>query len=250
MAEAEDAKEEARKLRDSMLSEEARNQLQILTGTQRAAVILLLVGEEQAADIISFMSPREVQALGANMVAVAELSQEAVNVVLDDFITTIKSQTNLGLGSDEYVRSVFKKALGEDKAATVLGRIMPTSSSKGLEILKWMDARSIGDMVIEEHPQVIAIILSVLEFDIAADVLKYIPEDTRAEVIQRIASLETIHPSAMAELERVMMKQFTSSSAKSSSFGGVKTAAKIMNFTKTDMESAIISGVTNLDEEY
>jgi len=249
MAEAEDAKEEARKLRDSMLSEEARNQLQILTGTQRAAVILLLVGEEQAADIISFMSPREVQALGANMVAVAELSQEAVNVVLDDFISTIKSQTNLGLGSDEYVRSVFKKALGEDKAATVLGRIIPTSSSKGLEILKWMDARSIGDMVIEEHPQVIAIILSVLEFDIAADVLKYIPEDIRAEVIQRIASLETIHPSAMAELERVMMKQFTSSSAKSSSFGGVKTAAKIMNFTKTDMESAIISGVTNLDEE-
>ena len=144
---------------------------------------------------------------------------------------------------------MFKKALGEDKAATVLGRIMPTSSSKGLEILKWMDARSIGDMVIEEHPQVIAIILSVLEFDIAADVLKYIPEDIRAEVIQRIASLETIHPSAMAELERVMMKQFTSSSAKSSSFGGVKTAAKIMNFTKTDMESAIISGVTNLDEE-
>ena len=149
MAEAEDAKEEARKLRDSMLSEEARNQLQILTGTQRAAVILLLVGEEQAADIISFMSPREVQALGANMVAVAELSQEAVNVVLDDFITTIKSQTNLGLGSAEYVRSVFKKALGEDKAATVLGRIMPTSSSKGLAIIKWKDARSIGDMVIE-----------------------------------------------------------------------------------------------------
>ena len=131
------------------------------------------------------------------------------------------------------MHAVFTKALGEDKAATVLGRIMPGSSSKGLDILRWMDARSIGEMVVEEHPQVIAIILSVLEYDIAADVLNFIPAEVRAEVIQRVASLETIHPSAMEELENVMREQFSSnSSAKSSSFGGIKTAAKIMNFTK------------------
>ena len=250
MADKAEAKKEEASVAESLMSEETRNELAVLTRSERAAVILLLLGEEQAADIISYMSPREVQALGANMVSVADLSQEAVNVVLDDFISTIKKQTNLGLGTADYVQAVFTKALGEDKAATVLGRIMPGSSSKGLDILRWMDARSIGEMVVEEHPQVIAIILSVLEYDIAADVLNFIPAEVRAEVIQRVASLETIHPSAMEELENVMREQFSSnSSAKSSSFGGIKTAAKIMNFTKSDMETAIISGVTGIDEE-
>jgi flagellar motor switch protein FliG len=250
MADKAEAKKEETSVAESLMSEETRNELAVLTRSERAAVILLLLGEEQAADIISFMSPREVQSLGANMVSVADLSQEAVNVVLDDFISTIKKQTSLGLGTADYVHAVFTKALGEDKAATVLGRIMPGSSSKGLDILRWMDARSIGEMVVEEHPQVIAIILSVLEYDIAADVLNFIPAEVRAEVIQRVASLETIHPSAMEELENVMREQFSSnSSAKSSSFGGIKTAAKIMNFTKSDMESSIISGVTGIDEE-
>ena len=250
MADKAEAKKEEASVAESLMSEETRNELAVLTRSERAAVILLLLGEEQAADIISYMSPREVQALGANMVSVAYLSQEAVNVVLDDFISTIKKQTNLGLGTADYVQAVFTKALGEDKAATVLGRIMPGSSSKGLDILRWMDARSIVEMVVEEHPQVIAIILSVLEYDIAADVLNFIPAEVRAEVIQRVASLETIHPSAMEELENVMREQFSSnSSAKSSSFGGIKTAAKIMNFTKSEMETAIISGVTGIDEE-
>lgn len=250
MADKAEAKKEEASVAESLMTEETRNELAVLTRSERAAVILLLLGEEQAADIISYMSPREVQALGANMVSVADLSQEAVNVVLDDFISTIKKQTNLGLGTADYVQAVFTKALGEDKAATVLGRIMPGSSSKGLDILRWMDARSIGEMVVEEHPQVIAIILSVLEYDIAADVLNFIPAEVRAEVIQRVASLETIHPSAMEELENVMREQFSSnSSAKSSSFGGIKTAAKIMNFTKSEMETAIISGVTGIDEE-
>jgi flagellar motor switch protein FliG len=250
MADKAEAKKEEASVAESLMSEETRNELAVLTRSERAAVILLLLGEEQAADIISYMSPREVQALGANMVSVADLSQEAVNVVLDDFISTIKKQTNLGLGTADYVQAVFTKALGEDKAATVLGRIMPGSSSKGLDILRWMDARSIGEMVVEEHPQVIAIILSVLEYDIAADVLNFIPAEVRAEVIQRVASLETIHPSAMEELENVMREQFSSnSSAKSSSFGGIKTAAKIMNFTKSEMETAILSGVTGIDDE-
>ena len=135
------------------------NLLETLLPVERAAVILLLLGEEQAAEIITFMSPREVQALGVHMVGVADLSQEAVNVVLDDFVSTIKQQTSIGLGTAEYVTSVFTKALGDDKAASVLARIMPSSSSKGLDILQWMDARSIGEMVTDEHPQIIAIIL-------------------------------------------------------------------------------------------
>jgi flagellar motor switch protein FliG len=232
-----------------VISEALQAELDTMTSTERAAVIMLLLGEQQAADIIRFLSPREVQALGGAMVGVADLSQEAVNVVLDEFVATIKKQTNLGLGTTDYVENVLRRALGEDKAATVLGRIMPGSSSKGLEILRWMDARSIGEMIRDEHPQVIAIILSVLEYDVAADVLNFLPRENRPEIIQRVASLETVQPSAMEELEGIMKQQFsTSSSAKSSSFGGVKTAAKIMNFTKVDLESAIMEGVNSLDE--
>ncbi|MDA8781654.1 flagellar motor switch protein FliG [Porticoccaceae bacterium] len=234
---------------DIPISEALQAELDAMTTTERAAVIMLLLGEQQAADIIRYLNPREVQALGGAMVGVADLSQEAVNVVLDEFVATIKNQTNLGLGTTDYVENVLKRALGEDKAATVLGRIMPGSSSKGLEILRWMDARSIGEMIREEHPQVVAIILSVLEYDIAADVLNFLPKEKRAEIMQRVASLETVQPSAMEELEGIMKQQFSSSSsAKSSSFGGIKTAAKIMNFTKVDLETSIMTGVNDLDE--
>lgn len=232
------------------LSEQAKNEIALLTSIERAAVLLLLLGEEQAANIIAFLSPREVQAIGTSMVAVADLSQETVDYILDEFIMTIRGQTSLGLGTMEYVSSVFNKALGEEKAATVLGRIMPGgASSKGLEMLQWMDARSIGEMIGGEHPQVIAIVMSVLEYDVAADVLNYLPARIRPEIVKRVANLETIHPNAMAQLESIMREQFHSTSAKASSFGGVKTAAKIMNFTKTEMEASIFTGLEDGDPD-
>ncbi|MDA0665310.1 MAG: flagellar motor switch protein FliG [Proteobacteria bacterium] len=232
------------------LADSVVEELELLTSTQRAAVLMLLLGEQQAADIIRYLNPKDVQALGAAMTSVAELSQEAVSAVLDDFITTIKKQTTLGLGSSDYVENVLKRALGEDKAASILSRIMPGASSKGLEILRWMDARSIADMIRLEHPQVIAIILSVCDYDVAADVLTFLDADIRSEVIQRVAALETVQPSAMQELEVIMKEQFSkSSSAKSSSFGGIKAAAKIMNFTKSDLESAILGGLHLIDPE-
>jgi flagellar motor switch protein FliG len=196
------------------------------------------------------LNPKEVQALGAAMVQVADLSQEAVNQVLDDFVATIKKQTSLGLGTSDYVEKVFKRALGDDKAASVLGRINPGRASKGLEILNWMDARSIADMIQGEHPQVVAIILSVLENVVAADVLNYLPPETRSEVIQRVASLETVQPSAMEELEAILKKQFSNnSSSKSSSFGGIKAAASILNLTKTALEASVMGGLKTLDPE-
>jgi len=235
---------------DGYATEALRQEMAAMTSTQRAAVLMLLLGEEQASDIIRFLNPKEVQALGAAMVQVQDLSQEAINVVLDEFVATIKKQTSLALGTADYVEKVFKRALGDDKAASVLGRISPGAGSKGLEILSWMDARSIADMIQAEHPQVVAIILSVLEPMVAADVLAFLPMDSRAEVIQRVASLETVQPSAMVELEAIMKKQFSSnSSAKSSSFGGVKAAASIMNLTKTALEAAVMGGLRDLDPD-
>ena len=235
---------------DEGTSAKAREEVENLSNTERAAVLLLLLGEQQAADIIQYLDPKEVQALGAAMVAVVDLSQDAVNIVLDDFIATIRKQTTLGLGSIDYVETVLKRALGEDKAASVLGRIMPGSASRGLEILRWMDARSIADMIRLEHPQVIAIILSVLEYEVAADVLNFLPAESRPEIMQRVGALETVQPAAMRELEQIMKAQFSNnSSAKSSSFGGVKTAAKIMNFVKVDIESKLMGGLVEMDPD-
>ena len=232
------------------MSEALQEELAALNGTQRAAVLVLLLGEQQASDIIRYMNPKEVQALGGAMVALSDLSQEVVNAVLDDFVSTLKKQTSLGLGTNEYVEKVLNRALGPDKAASVLGRIMPGQGSKGLDILKWMDARSIAEMIRGEHPQVTAIILSVLDYDVAADVLAFLDPPTRAEIMQRVASLETVQPSAMEELESIMKSQFANnSSAQSSSFGGVKAAAKIMNFAKVDLESSVMAGLTSLDAE-
>jgi flagellar motor switch protein FliG len=251
--EAKEAKEApAAPLGDSpiLMTEELAKELAELTSTQRAAVLMLLLGEQQASEIIRFLNPKEVQSLGAAMVSVADLSQEAVNVVLDEFVTMLKKQTSLGLGTGDYVEKVLKRALGEDKAASVLSRIMPGQGSKGLEILKWMDARSIAEMIRGEHPQVVAIILSVLEYTVAADVLNFLPPEARPEIIQRIASLETVQPSAMEELEQIMMKQFaTNSSSKSSSFGGIKAAAQIMNSVKVELESSIMAGLSQIDAD-
>ncbi|MBU29688.1 MAG: flagellar motor switch protein FliG [Gammaproteobacteria bacterium] len=232
------------------MTDALREEIEGLTSTDRAAVLLLLLGEQEAANIIKYMDPKEVQSIGAAMVSAADMSQEAVNYVLDEFVSTLKKQTSLGLGTSDYVEDVLKRALGEDKAASVMGRILPGQASKGLEILKWMDARAIADMVRNEHPQVIAIILSVLEFEVAADVLQFLPQTVRPEIMQRVAALETVQPAAMLELESIMKKQFSNnSSARSSSVGGVKQAAKIMNFVKVDMESQIMEGLMNLDED-
>jgi flagellar motor switch protein FliG len=232
------------------MTEALREEIEGLTSTDRAAVLLLLLGEQEAANIIKYMDPKEVQRIGAAMVSAADMSQEAVNYVLDEFVSTLKNQTSLGLGTSDYVEDVLKRALGEDKAASVMGRILPGQASKGLDILKWMDARAISDMVRNEHPQVIAIILSVLEFEVAADVLSFLPQTVRPEIMQRVAALETVQPAAMLELENIMKKQFSNnSSARSSSVGGVKQAAKIMNFVKVDMESQIMDGLSNLDED-
>ena len=246
MAEKEISKNPA----DIEAAEKLRVEMSNISGAQRAAVLMLLLGEQQASEIIKFLNPGEVQSLGGAMVAVSDVSQEAVNEILDDFVSTIKKQSSLGLGTTDYVEKVFKRALGDDKAASVLGRILPGQSTKGLEILQWMDARAIADMIKTEHPQVTAIILSVLDHQVAADVLNFLPDETRPEIIQRVASLETVQPSAMQELESIMKLQFSSNtSSKSSSFGGIKAAAQIMNSTKTALEASIMKGLEEIDAD-
>jgi flagellar motor switch protein FliG len=228
---------------------DAREAYELLNGTQKSAILMLLLGEEEASEILKNLSPREVQQLGTAMYSVADVNQDTVNMVLDEFLAIIKAQTSIGLGADTYIRRVLTKALGEDKAGSVLTRITPSQTGKNIEILQWMDARSIAEMISGEHPQIIGIIVAHLEYAVAADVLVLLPEDLQHEVIQRIATLDSVQPEAIAQLERVMQLQFkANTSLRASKIGGIKAAAKIMNFTKTAMEQRIMGKLAKSDK--
>ena len=166
------------------------------------------------------------------------------------FVETLQDQTSLGVDSDEYIRNVLTKALGADKAGGVIDRILLGRNSKGLEQLKWMDARSIAELIRLEHPQIIAIVLSFLDPDQAAEVLSVFPERVRPDIIMRIATLDGIQPAALQELDEILEKQFSgASNVKSSSLGGVKTAANILNLIEGSIESSIIEQVSSADQD-
>jgi flagellar motor switch protein FliG len=221
----------------------------LLSGTQKCAIVMLLLGEEEASEILKNLSPREVQQLGTAMYSVADVDQRTVNMVLDEFLAIIKAQTSIGLGADTYIRRVLTKALGEDKAGSILTRITPSSSTKNIEILQWMDARSIAEMIGGEHPQIIGIIIAHLDYAVGADVLVLLPEELQHEVLKRIATLDSVQPEAIAQLERVMQLQFqANTSLRASKIGGIKAAAKIMNFTKTATEQRIMRSLAKADK--
>jgi flagellar motor switch protein FliG len=221
-----------------------------LSGTQKSAILMMLLGEDEAAAVLQNLSPREVQHLGTAMYSVTGVDQNTVNAVLDEFLETIKKQTGLGLGAGQYIENVLTKALGEDKAQSVLGRITPASSESQIDILDWMDARAISELIIDEHPQIKALIISYLEFGLAADVLTLLPSEIQPDIVRRIATLETVEPGAIKELERVMKAKFAANtSLRASQIGGVKAAAKIMNFTKTDMENRILNAIKKEDRD-
>jgi flagellar motor switch protein FliG len=221
-----------------------------LSGTQKSAILMMLLGEEQAAEIFKNLSPREVQHLGTAMYSVAGVDQEAVNAVLDEFLALMKSQTSLGLGAGNYIRNVLQTALGDDKAQSVLSRITPSSSERPIEILDWMDARSIAELIMDEHPQIVALVVSYLEYGMASDVLNLLTQDMQADVILRIATLETVDPGALKELETVMQRKFkANTNLRSSNVGGVAAASKIMNFTKEAMEKRILGSIKKHDKD-
>jgi len=221
-----------------------------LKGVDRAAILLLALGEADAATILSHMGPKEVQEVGLAMAGMTNVRTESMEAVMRSFVDTLRDQTSLGVDSDNYIRNVLTKALGADKAGGVIDRILLGRNSKGLEQLKWMDARSIAELIRLEHPQIIAIVLSFLDADQAAEVLSVFPERVRPDIIMRIATLDGIQPAALQELDEILEKQFSgASNVKSSSLGGVKTAANILNLIEGSIESKIIEQVTASDQD-
>ena len=220
-----------------------------LTGTQKSAILMMLIGEDEASEILRNLSPREVQHLGTAMYSVQGLDQETVNLVLDEFLVIIKAQTSLGMGGSNYIRNIMVKALGEDKSQSVLSRIAPSTSERPIEILDWMDARSIAELISDEHPQIVALVVSYLDAGQGADVLGLLPENVQAEVIRRIATLKTVGPDAIRELEEVMQRKFkANASLRATQVGGIDAAARIMNFTQQAMEGRIMKDIAKGDK--
>lgn len=221
-------------------------------GSERAAILLLTLGEQYASEVLKHMGPKEVQKLGSSMAALSNVSKDQVGTVLSDFCTTVDNQTALGVGSDDYIRNVLVKALGEDKASGVLDRILAGSNSKGLEALKWMEPRAVAEIIRLEHPQIIAIVLSYLDSDQSAEVLALFPERVRVDVLMRVATLDGIQPSALHELDEIMERQFSgdnTSNVKSSSVGGIKTAANILNNMDSSVEAGLLEKVKETDAD-
>jgi flagellar motor switch protein FliG len=219
------------------------------SGTDRAAILLMTLGEQNAAEVLKHMGAKDVQRVGTAMAQLSNVSREEVSGVLVKFTQTVESQTSVGVGSDEYVRKVLVNALGEDKAGGLIDRILLGRTSKGLEALKWMEPRAIAEMVRLEHPQIISIVLAYIDSDQAAEVLVHLPEWLRADVIMRIATLDGIQPSALSELDEIMEKQFAGNAgSQSSSLGGPKVAAGILNFMDGSTESSVMEHVKKVDE--
>lgn len=221
-----------------------------VNGVQRSAILLMTLGEKAAAEVLKHMDPKEVQKLGAAMAQIDNVSRTQVDGVLKNFCQTVQEETGLGLGSDEYVRNVLVNALGQDKADGLIDRIIQGGNTKGLETLKWMDPRAVAEIIRLEHPQIMAIVLSYLEPDQAAEVLALFPDRVRVDVTMRIASLDGIQPNALNELNDILESQFSgSSNVKSSSVGGVKAAANILNFMESTIEADIMDGVKEIDTD-
>lgn len=216
--------------------------------TKKAALLLLAVGETRAADVIKMMGEQEVQRVGGAMTQLGAISTETVDDVLNEFITQIKEQARLKVDSDRYVRTMLTSALGEDKAEGMIDKILIRDNSKGIEQIKWMDTRSIVDLVRDEHPQVSAIILSLLNSDQSAAVLGLLDEGGRSDIVTRIASMDTIQPAAIKELDEVMQRQLLGNKGvKAPLVGGVDAVTNILNHMDGHLSDEMMSAIKDSD---
>ena len=217
-------------------------------GLADSAILLMSLGEDEAAEVFKFLGPKEVQQIGHAMAKLSGVSRDRIDEVLSSFHEQASTQTSLGLDADGYIRTVLTRALGDDKAAYLLDRILQGGDSSGIESLKWMDPVAVAELIRQEHPQIIASILVHLERDHASDVLSHIPERTRNDVLLRIATLDGIQPNALRELNDVLAKLLSGSEhLKRKALGGVRTAAEILNFMGSTAETAIIDSVREYD---
>ena len=217
-------------------------------GIENAAILLMSLGEEEAAQVFKHLGPKEVQKLGETIAKLKVIPRERVEAVLERFTQTAAEQHILVPDTDEYVKAVLRRALGDDKANLLIDRILQGSDVSGIESLKWMDPGSVAELLRNEHPQIVAAILVHLDHDQGSDVLKNFTERQRNEVLIRIATLDGIQPAALKDLNEVLSKVLAGGDRlKKASLGGVKAAAEIINMMGSAVETSALDYIREAD---
>jgi flagellar motor switch protein FliG len=218
------------------------------SGIERAAILMLTVGEEGAAEVFKFLTPKEVQKVGESMARMGTVSRERIEDIIERFHKTREGQYSLVSDTDAYVSQVLRKALGDEKANLLIDRILQGNDVSGIESMKWMAPGTVAELLKIEHPQIVASILVHLERDQASDVLRNFPERMRNDVLLRIATLDGIQPQALEELNQVLSRVLMGGEkVKKASLGGAKTAAEILNFLGTQIETVAIESIREHD---
>ena len=216
----------------------------------QAAILMMSMGEKEAAEVLKHLGPKDVQRIGTAMTALENVPQEHVEFVMSNFLEEARSITGLGIGSDGYIRNMLVGALGEDKAGSLVDRILLGGNTSGLDTLKWMDARSVADIIRNEHPQIQAIVIAHLDGDQSAEVLTHLPDKVRLDIVMRVASLDAVQPSALQELNAILEKQFSGNAgSQAKTMGGTKVAAEIMNNLEVTLETELMESIKEVDEE-
>ena len=219
-------------------------------GLQNAAILLMAMGADSAAEVFRHLNPRQVQKIGETMASLKITPRERLDEVLTLYRSEADSQSSLVDDTDAYVRDVLTRALGEDKAGMLLDRILQGKDVSGIESLKWMDAESIAELIRNEHPQIIASILVHLERDHAGEILARLAPRTRSEVVQRVATLDGIQPNALLELNEVLSRVLAGADKlKKTALGGPKIAAEMINGLGASLEAEVLEAVRETDED-
>ncbi|GLS27703.1 flagellar motor switch protein FliG [Marinibactrum halimedae] len=216
----------------------------------QAAILLMTLGEADAAEILKHLGPKEVQRLGTAMSQLSNVQQTEVEAVLSTFLEEVRTLTGLGMGADGYIRNMLVTALGEDKANGLIDRILLGGNTTGLDTLKWMESRSVADIIRNEHPQIQAIVIAYLDADQAAEILDFFPDKVRLDIMMRVAALDTVQPSALQELNNILEKQFSGSAgSQTKTMGGVKVAAEIVNNLDSTVANELLEAIEDVDED-
>ena len=221
-----------------------------LSGTEKAAILLMVLGEEDASQVLQHMSPDELQYLGEAMTSINDITQHEIQEVMLEFAGDTKSSTPLDIGAYDYLKKVLKNAVGNNKAKNILSRIVLGPEAKGIEVLKWMNADTICDFIKDEHPQIIATLLTQLDPELAGKVLEGINLETQSKVIERIALMEDVNSEALKELDELIEDYFKKEKPdKIPSVGGPSIAANILNNVKNDTESNVMESINSRDKK-
>lgn len=219
-------------------------------GLNDAAILLMSLGEEEAAEVFKHLSPKEVQKLGETIARMRSVSKDKVDGVINRFSNDAAAQSLLVSDTSNYVRAVLKRALGDDKAALLIDRILQGGDVSGIESLKWMDPLSVAELLRNEHPQIVAAILVHLDPEQSAAVLMQLSDRQRGEVLLRVATLEGIQPTALKDLNEVLFKVLAGGDKiRKSSLGGVKAAAEIINLLGSNMDTVVLESIRGYDPD-